>query len=168
MGERRCLKALSSPISCSCVRDKARLHMTNVARFREHSMRARKTLLRSCSLLYLRSASLPRKGERPSLNLCDDPTFWPKFWCAPLSSFIASAGGPVRLGHTVPVSQVADQPAEVLVCAQRHRVPGDISPHEVTIPDALLVRTFIEGGVLRSAVSGCRADHLQAYLLWIL
>jgi hypothetical protein len=29
----------------------ARLHMTNVARFREHSMRARKKLLVSCSLL---------------------------------------------------------------------------------------------------------------------
>jgi hypothetical protein len=41
--------------------------MTNVARFREHSMRARKTLLRSCPL--------PRKGERPSINLGDDPTF---------------------------------------------------------------------------------------------
>jgi hypothetical protein len=40
------------------------------------------------ALLYLQSAPIPRKGERPSINLGDDTNFFAQFGCAPLSSII--------------------------------------------------------------------------------
>src|SRR5947209_16327217 len=40
------------------------------------------------ALLYLQSAPIPRKGERPSLNLGDDTNFSAQFECAPPSSII--------------------------------------------------------------------------------
>src|SRR2546423_14397140 len=40
------------------------------------------------ALLYLQSAPIPRKGERPFINLGDDTNFFAQFECAPLSSII--------------------------------------------------------------------------------
>ncbi|HZT99283.1 MAG TPA: CocE/NonD family hydrolase C-terminal non-catalytic domain-containing protein [Ktedonobacteraceae bacterium] len=40
------------------------------------------------ALLYLQSAPIPRKGERPSINFGDDTNFFAQFECAPLSSII--------------------------------------------------------------------------------
>jgi hypothetical protein len=57
MGERRCRQVSPLDLVFMCPRQSsarffsARLHMTNVARESEHSMRARKKLLPSCSLL---------------------------------------------------------------------------------------------------------------------
>src|SRR5205814_7703412 len=50
-------------------------------------MRARKNFS-YLALLSLQSAPIPRKGERPSLNLGDDSNFFAQFECAPLSSII--------------------------------------------------------------------------------
>ena len=77
--------------------------------------------------------------------------------------FIATAGGPVSLEHTVPVPQVAYQranpaPGEQGVGAVLHRVPGNGPAHEVAIARALLVRTFAERGV--GDVAGMQVGQL--------
>ena len=94
MEERRCRKALSSPISCSCVRDKADAAFLLCSAphdercsLSQYSMRARKNFS-DLALLSLQSAPIPRKGKRPSLNLGDDTNFFAQFECAPLSSII--------------------------------------------------------------------------------
>jgi hypothetical protein len=94
MGERRCRKALSSPISCSCVRDKADAAFLLCSAphdercsLSQYSMRARKNFSYR-ALLSLQSAPILRKGKRPSLNLGDDTNFFAQFECAPLSSII--------------------------------------------------------------------------------
>src|SRR5215471_14441974 len=94
MRESRCRKALSQPISCSCVRDKADATFLLCSAphdercsLSQYSMRARKNFS-SLALLSLQSAPIPRKGKRPSLNLGDDTNFFAQFECAPLSSII--------------------------------------------------------------------------------
>jgi hypothetical protein len=83
-------KALSSPISCSCVRDKADAAFLLCSAphdercsLSQYSMRARKNFS-YLALLSLQSAPIPRKGKRPSLNLGDDTNFFAQFECAPL------------------------------------------------------------------------------------
>src|SRR5712692_2289127 len=78
--------------------------------------------------------------------------------------FIAAPGGPVGLEDLVTVSEIAGQDAEMPVCGQlvhgvlRHRVPRNIPTHEVTVTDALLVRTFAERGV--GNVAGMQVGQL--------
>ena len=103
MGERRCRKALSSPISCSCVRDKADAAFLLCSAphdqrcsLSQYSMRARKNFS-DLALLSLQSAPIPRKGKRPSLNLGDDTNFFAQFECAPESAHHTARCQPARL-----------------------------------------------------------------------